>query len=58
MINSLTVVVVQNFIDSKTGSNWFVYPWCSFYLWYETKWDGLRDWEYRAKLNGVGSDHK
>ncbi|KAK8007308.1 hypothetical protein PG989_001298 [Apiospora arundinis] len=48
----------SNLIDKNTGSNWFVYPWSSFHLWYETKWDTLGDWEYRAKLKGEGSDPK
>lgn len=36
----------SNFIDKKTGSNWFVYPWTSFHMWFETKWDMLADWQY------------
>ncbi|KAF5696560.1 flavin-binding monooxygenase [Fusarium globosum] len=44
----------SNLIDKKTGKNWVVYPWSSFYLWYETKWDTLEDWEY-DRLKGHDS---
>ncbi|KAL2861236.1 flavin-containing monooxygenase [Aspergillus lucknowensis] len=36
------------FNDSRTGRNWFIYPWSSFQLWYSTHWAGLDDWSYEA----------
>ncbi|KAM0739427.1 hypothetical protein ACQRIT_007164 [Beauveria bassiana] len=33
-------------IDKETGTNWFVYPWSSLYMWYEVKWDALKAWQY------------
>ncbi|KAL2002561.1 hypothetical protein VTN02DRAFT_6510 [Thermoascus thermophilus] len=34
------------FIDKETGKNWFIYPWDSFTMWYQTHWDGMGDWTY------------
>lgn len=42
----LSPVFSQYFIDSKTGKNWFIYPWSSFRMWYTTRFGSLRDWTY------------
>ncbi|PYH75266.1 flavin-containing monooxygenase [Aspergillus vadensis CBS 113365] len=34
------------FIDPKTGYNWVIYPWSSFYMWWTTHIAGLEGWVY------------
>ncbi|EAU34295.1 predicted protein [Aspergillus terreus NIH2624] len=34
------------YIDPKTGYNWAVYPWSSFYMWWTTQVAGLSGWVY------------
>ncbi|RAK90180.1 monooxygenase [Aspergillus costaricaensis CBS 115574] len=34
------------FIDPKTGCNWMIYPWSSFYMWWTTHVAGLDGWVY------------
>ncbi|KJK62990.1 TrkA [Aspergillus parasiticus SU-1] len=36
------------YIDEKTGRNWVIYPWSSFYMWYTTHVAGLGDWIYEV----------
>ncbi|KAL4947944.1 hypothetical protein BDW69DRAFT_189723 [Aspergillus filifer] len=41
------------FNDTRTGRNWFIYPWSSARMWFCTHIMGLGDWSYDA----VGVDH-
>ncbi|KAL4915993.1 FAD/NAD(P)-binding domain-containing protein [Aspergillus aurantiobrunneus] len=34
------------YVDARTGYNWAVYPWSSFYMWWTTHVAGLDDWAY------------
>ncbi|KAJ5109098.1 hypothetical protein N7456_005773 [Penicillium angulare] len=34
------------FIDQKTQKNWFIYPWSSFDMWYDTHMGLSNDWIY------------
>ncbi|KAF5016890.1 hypothetical protein F66182_11286, partial [Fusarium sp. NRRL 66182] len=39
------------FIDKKCGKNWFIYPWSSFEMWYDTHVGGGSDWIYKDQDN-------
>ncbi|KAI9375773.1 hypothetical protein BJX61DRAFT_539504 [Aspergillus egyptiacus] len=39
------------FNDTRTGRNWFIYPWSSLQMWYSTHWAGLDDWVYQIQPN-------
>ncbi|KAL4967879.1 flavin-containing monooxygenase [Aspergillus stella-maris] len=41
------------FNDTRTGRNWFTYPWSSTWMWFCTHVMGLGDWSYDA----AGVDH-
>ncbi|KAE8370350.1 hypothetical protein BDV27DRAFT_170056 [Aspergillus caelatus] len=38
------------YIDERTGRNWVIYPWSSFYMWYTTHIAGLDDWIYEVSM--------
>ncbi|KAH8432470.1 flavin-containing monooxygenase [Aspergillus melleus] len=44
------------YIDNKTGRNWVVYPWSSFYMWWTTQIAGLEDWSYEFSTKPKGRD--
>ncbi|PLB48509.1 FAD/NAD(P)-binding domain-containing protein [Aspergillus steynii IBT 23096] len=43
------------YIDSKTGRNWVVYPWSSFYMLWTTQMAGLGDWYYEVSSSALAS---
>ncbi|KAJ6021061.1 hypothetical protein N7540_006565 [Penicillium herquei] len=38
------------FIDQSTQKNWFIYPWSSFDMWYDTHCGRKGDWIYEVSL--------
>ncbi|KAL5362899.1 hypothetical protein BJX96DRAFT_167031 [Aspergillus floccosus] len=46
------------YIDSKTGYNWAVYPWSSFYMWWTTQIAGLGGWVYELPKGKPKSAHR
>ncbi|KAL4940871.1 hypothetical protein BDV06DRAFT_213134 [Aspergillus oleicola] len=44
------------FNDTRTGRNWFIYPWSSGWMWFSTHVMGLSDWSYDAHLDHDGND--
>ncbi|KAJ5385709.1 hypothetical protein N7509_008250 [Penicillium cosmopolitanum] len=40
------------FIDQTTQKNWFVYPWSSFDMWYDTHFGFSNDWIYESGTVG------
>ncbi|KAJ5895919.1 uncharacterized protein N7473_005318 [Penicillium subrubescens] len=38
------------FIDQKTQKNWFIYPWSSFDMWYDTHLGLSNEWIYDVSL--------
>ncbi|PYI05174.1 FAD/NAD(P)-binding domain-containing protein [Aspergillus sclerotiicarbonarius CBS 121057] len=42
------------FIDKKTGTNWAIYPWSSFWMWYTTRAAGLDDWVHEVGAPSCG----